>query len=82
MCENKKNELETFIDDLLDGVGDPVVSQTSGYAYINYVESLIWGSINTGEEKQDLIDSLETMKKSEMDALVAWLKDNQVYRNK
>ncbi len=70
-----------WIDDLLDGVDDPIVSETGSYGYIAFVESLIWGSINTGEEKKELLNSLETMKKSEMDALVAWLKDNQTFRD-
>ena len=81
MCENKKNELETFIDDLLDDIDNPIVSETGGYGYIGFVESLIMGSINTGEDKQQLINSLEKMRKKEMDALVAWLKDNQIFRD-
>tara|TARA_R100000655_G_scaffold24_2_gene169 strand:+ start:28160 stop:28453 length:294 start_codon:yes stop_codon:yes gene_type:complete len=79
MSKNQKNK--DWIDDLLDGVDDPIVSETNGFAYISFVESLIYGSINTGDEKQKLIDSLETMRKSEMDALCMWLKDNQVYND-
>ena len=78
---SKKQKNNDWIDDFLDGVDDPVVSESMGYSYINFVESLILNSINTGEDKENLINSLETMRKSEMDALVIWLKDNQVYND-
>ena len=78
---SKKQKNNDWIDDLLDGVDDPIVSETNGFGYIAVVESLIWGSINTGDEKEKLINSLETMRKSEMDALASWLRDNQVYRD-
>ena len=70
-----------WIDDFLNDVDDPVVLETGAFSYLGYVESLIYGSINTGEEKEQLINSLSTMKKSEMNALVAWLKDNQSFRD-
>ena len=81
MSKKEKNKLEDFIDNLLDDIDDPIVAETGAFSYLGFVESLIWGSLNTGEEKEQLINSLPTMRKSEMDALVAWLKDNQVFRD-
>tara|TARA_R100000655_G_scaffold36882_3_gene71396 strand:- start:848 stop:1138 length:291 start_codon:yes stop_codon:yes gene_type:complete len=78
---SKKQKNKEWIDDFLDDIDDPVVSESMGYSYINFVESLILNSLNSGEEKENLINSLETMRKSEMDKLVVWLKDNQDFKD-
>ena len=77
--KNQKNN--EWIDDFLDDVDNPVVNDVGDYGYIDYAESLIRGSNNTGEEKKQLINSLQTMRKKEMDALVLNLKDNQIYND-
>ena len=70
-----------WIDNLLDDVENPVVSDSGSFGYLGFMESLINSSINNDDEKERLIDSLETMRKIEMDALMIHLKDNQTHRD-
>lgn len=79
--KNQNKELENFIDDLLDDVEDPIVFETGAFGYMGFIESLILNSLNTCEEQSRLINSLETMRKSEMDKLCAELKEIQNHRD-
>lgn len=72
---------EDWINNLLDDVEDPIVSDSGSFGYLGFMESLINSSINNDDDKERLIDSLETMRKSEMDALMIHLKDNQIHRD-
>ena len=76
---NQKNQSE--VDELFNGVADPIVWDTGAIAFIGYVEHLILNSLNTEDRQNELIDSLETMRQSEMDSLVVELKENQNYKD-
>ena len=75
----QKNQSE--VDELFNGVVDPIVLESGGFAFIGYVEHLILNSLNPEQTQNDLIDSLDTMRKSEMDILVVELKENQNYKD-
>tara|TARA_B100001094_G_scaffold333070_2_gene408330 strand:- start:2579 stop:2863 length:285 start_codon:yes stop_codon:yes gene_type:complete len=78
---SKNKDREKFIDDLLDDMDNPIVSETGAYNYLGFVESLIMSSNENCTDKERLVNSLDTMRKNEMDALVVHLKDNQIYRD-
>ena len=72
---------EEYFDQLFDEVQDPLLSEYGGFGMIGFMESLINSSINSCEHKEHLIDSLDFMRKSEVEILMAELKDNQVHRD-
>ena len=78
-----KNKIESdnFIDNLLDNVENPIVSETGGYGYIGFMESLILNALISDNEKTKLIDNLNYMRKYEMDLLCMELKENQNFRD-
>lgn len=78
---SKNKERENFIDELLEDVENPIVSETGAFGYLGFVESLIMGSNESCTEKDQLINRLDEMRKSEMDALVVKLKDNQIHKD-
>lgn len=78
---SKNKERENFIDELLEDVENPIVSETGAFGYLGFVESLILSSNECGTQKEILINSLDEMRKKEMDALVIKLKDNQIYKD-
>tara|TARA_B110000438_G_C15783230_1_gene637218 strand:- start:1133 stop:1438 length:306 start_codon:yes stop_codon:yes gene_type:complete len=79
----RKNKLESdeFIDNLLDNIEDPIVSETGSFGYIGFMESLILNALISCGEKTKLIANLDTMRKSEMDLLCIDLKENQNFRD-
>ena len=79
--EKNKLQSDNFIDNLLDNVENPIVSETGGYGYIGFMESLILNALISDNEKTKLIDNLNYMRKSEMDLLCMELKENQNFRD-
>ena len=79
--EKNKIESDNFIDNLLDNIDDPIVSETGSFGYIGFMESLILNALISENQKNVYIDSLNEMRKSEMDLLCMQLKENQNFRD-
>tara|TARA_R100001244_G_scaffold19724_3_gene20549 strand:+ start:1257 stop:1550 length:294 start_codon:yes stop_codon:yes gene_type:complete len=72
-----KNKNETFIDDLLENLDNPIVMETHSYNYLGFVESLILNSLFPVSYQNHLLSKIDAMRKNEMDLLVIELKENQ-----
>tara|TARA_R110001599_G_scaffold79091_4_gene214456 strand:- start:2369 stop:2656 length:288 start_codon:yes stop_codon:yes gene_type:complete len=80
MSNDQKND-DQWIDDILDDIDDPIVSEVGSFNYLGFVESLILGSLNTEEQKQIMLNGIDTMRQSEMSKLVSELKENQNHKD-
>lgn len=80
MSSDQKND-DQWIDDILDDIDDPIVAETGSFGYLGFVESLIMGSLNTEEQKQIMLNDIDTMRQSEMSKLVSELKENQNHKD-
>ena len=76
----KQNEKD-WIEEMFIDIDDPIVEETGSYGYIGFCESLIMNALKTEEEKNELLDQLPTMRKSQMDKLVMELKEIQNHRD-
>ena len=77
-----QSEKNDWLDEMLDGEPeDPIVSETNAFGYMAFVESMIMSSVMDGHEQSKAIDKLDSMRKSEMDALLAWCKENQNHKD-
>jgi len=80
MSSDQKND-DQWIDDILDDIDDPIVAETGSFNYLGFVESLIMNSLNTEEQKQIMLNDIDTMRQSEMSKLVFELKENQNHKD-
>jgi hypothetical protein len=77
-----QSENNDWLDEMLDGEPeDPIVSETNAFGYMAFVESMVMSSIMGCTDQGITIDKLNTMRKSEMDALLAWCKENQNHKD-
>tara|TARA_R110002153_G_scaffold33498_2_gene101131 strand:- start:1646 stop:1921 length:276 start_codon:yes stop_codon:yes gene_type:complete len=67
-----------FIDEMFDDIDDPLIVNVQ---HLGFVESLILTSNKSAHEIDNLLNSIDGMRKSEIDKLVVELKDNQIHRD-
>lgn len=80
MSSDQKND-DQWIDDILDDIDDPIVAEMGSFNYLGFVESLIMNSLNTDDQKEILLNNIDTMRQSEMSKLVSELKENQNHKD-
>jgi len=76
VAKNKKDT--SFIDEWFDDIEDPVVSN---FNLIGMLESFIHGSIFDGNEKDELMEKINTLRESQVGEFIEHLKNHRTFRD-
>ena len=77
----EKNKNLEYIEKLIADIDDPIVAESGSFSYLGLIESLILNSTFDVDNQNQMINSLDFLRKSEADALCYELKQNQIIRD-